>query len=129
MNARNDTGGFTLIERILAISLLAIGAISIFHSAFSYQDLSEMAHERNIAYFDLETVLEDIRSTPFDQIVDKYPDGATVPKFNGLHLNREQVTIEYRNPNRDPLIITATIRWRDNKGHPREESMFTARTR
>lgn len=126
--ARTDNG-FTLIELIISIALLAIGAMSIFHSCFSFGELGEMAHERNIAFFDLETALEDIRSTPFDQIVDRYPDGSRIAKFDSLHLQRERITVTYRNPDRDPLLITATIEWLDPKGRPRTESMHTARTR
>lgn len=126
---RSSRRGFSLIELIISIALLSIGAISIYHAIFSYLELSEMANDRNIAFFDLETALEDIRSTPFDRIVDTYPDGSTITKFDALHLKNESVVVRYRNPNRDPLVITATISWEDSKGRARSESMHTARTR
>lgn len=126
---RAQESGFTLIELIISIALLAIGAVSIYQSVFSFEELGEMAHDRNIAFFDLETALEDIRSTPFDSIVDKYPDGSQLDKFSNLHLKNERITVTYRNPNRDPLLITVTIQWRDSKNRVREESMHTARTR
>jgi len=129
MRFTKKSDGFTLIELILSIALLAVGAISIYQAVFSYTELSEMAHDRNLAFFDLETALEDIRSTPFDKIVEKYPDEEPIPKFDDLHLRNERITVTYRNPNRDPLVITATIEWQDRQGRSFSESMHTARTR
>ena len=126
---RNGNEGFTLIEVMVTITLLAVGAIAIYHSIASYHELSEMASERNIAFFDLETALEDIRSTPFDRIVDEFPDDQPIVKFNDLHLKDEQIVVRYVNPNRDPLVISAEITWTDSQGVSMTESMHTARTR
>jgi len=126
---RKKNKGFSLLELLIAIALLATGAISIHHAVASYLELSDLAHDRNIAFFDLETALEDIRSTPFEKIVERYPDAAEIPKFTALHLRNERIVVSYQNPAQDPLIITATISWEDSKGRAQSQSMFTARTR
>ncbi|MBI1850906.1 MAG: prepilin-type N-terminal cleavage/methylation domain-containing protein [Planctomycetes bacterium] len=127
--ARRRMGGFALIEVMISMAMLSIGALSIYQSVISYQDLSRLAHDRNIAYFDLETALEDLQSTPFANIVTKFPNNQRINKFEGLHLQRERITVHYTNPASDPLYVTLTVTWRDAKARNVSESLMTARTR
>ncbi len=126
---RAGSRGFALIEVMIAMAMLSIGAMSIYQGVVSYQDLSRLAHDRNVAYFDLETAVEDIQSTPFANITTRFPNNQRVNKFEGLHLNRERVTVHYSDPTADPLFITVTVTWRDIKARTVTESIMTARTR
>ena len=126
---RRSLRGFTLLEVVIAMALLSVGALSIYQAIISYQDLSRLAHERNIAYFDLETAIEDVQSTPFNNIVTRFPNNQRIPKFEALHLPRERIAVRYTNPAADPLYITVTVTWRDIKARLVSESLMTARTR
>jgi prepilin-type N-terminal cleavage/methylation domain-containing protein len=126
---RRRLGGFALIEVMISMAMLSIGALSIYQSVISYQDLSRLAHDRNIAYFDLETALEDIQSTPFANVVAKFPNDQRVTKFEGLHLQRERITVHYGDVAADPLYITLTVTWRDQKMRTLTETLETARTK
>jgi prepilin-type N-terminal cleavage/methylation domain-containing protein len=121
--------GFTLLEMVISMAVLSVGALSIYQSVLSYQDLSRLAHDRNVAIFDLETAVEDIQSTPFANIVSRFPHGQRIPKFESLHLPRERITVRYADPSADPLFITLTATWRDIKARTVSESVTTARTR
>jgi prepilin-type N-terminal cleavage/methylation domain-containing protein len=115
---RRARAGLTLVEVMIATTILAVGALVAFPTMLSFSDLSDAAREENVATHDLMTAVEDVMSTPFTQITSTYKAGAPIPRFDALHLGEESIVVTYDDPAADPLIITITASWRDRKGHP-----------
>jgi len=123
-------GGFTLLEVMIALAVLTVSLLGCYAMILSCVTLSHTSRETNIAMFDLEAALEQVISTPFDDIPIAFPDGEPVAEFNGLHLADELITISYVDPDAEPLEIAAAIAWTDHRGAgTRRLTLKTARTR
>src|SRR5262245_13108836 len=62
MRAARRRSGFGFIEVVIATALLAVGGLIVFPSMLSYTAVSRTAREENLANFDLQAALEDLRS-------------------------------------------------------------------
>jgi prepilin-type N-terminal cleavage/methylation domain-containing protein len=127
--SRKRVAGFTFIEVVIATVILAVAALVAFPTMLSFFELSDSAHEENVATHDLMAAVEDIHCTPFATITTAYPDGQLIPKYTRLHLRDEQISVQYENPAADPLIVAVTATWSDSKGRPRQETYRCVRTR
>ncbi len=121
--------GFTFVEMIVAMAVLATGALIAFPTMLSFFDLSRTARDENIATHDLSSAAEDLIATPFSQIVVSYPDGQPIPKFTDLHLNEQRVLVSYDDVAADPLVITLSATWSDHRGRDRREVFRCLRTK
>ena len=121
--------GFTFIEVVIAIVILAVAALVAFPTMLSFFELSDTAREENVATHDLMAAVEDILCTPFANVTTTYADGQPIPKYTRLHLRDEQIVVRYDDPTTDPLLVTVTATWSDSKGRPRQEIYRCVRTR
>lgn len=126
---RKRVAGFTFIEVVIATVILAVAALVAFPTMLSFFELSDSAHEENVATHDLMAAVEDIHCTPFALVTTTYPDGGVIAKYTRLHLRDEQITVAYDDPAADPLIVSVTATWSDSKGRPRQETYRCVRTR
>lgn len=112
-----NTRGFTLIELIIALSVIVpvlLGSIGLNVYVFR---MTETSRRAMVAVQDAHTVIERIRNvskTSLVQVVSTYPSGQTVSGFSNLP--SEQVTVTYPNASADPLAITVTVNWTDRQG-------------
>jgi prepilin-type N-terminal cleavage/methylation domain-containing protein len=127
--AARSAGGFTLTEVLIAATVLAISALVAFPTMLSFVALSDAARQKNVVTHDLSTAMEDVLSTPFNQVTATYADGAAIPKFERLHLTGQRIVVGYADPAADPLVITLTESWTDSHGRPMRETRRCARTR
>jgi len=127
--AARTKGGFTLVEVLIAATVLAISALVAFPTMLSFVALSDSARQKNVATHDLSTAMEDVMSTPFNQVTATYAPGAAIPKFDRLHLTGQRIVVAYADPAADPLVITLTATWTDSHGRPMRETRRCARTR
>jgi hypothetical protein len=125
---RSPTRGISLIEVLLATVVLATAALVAFPTLLSFFDLSSTAREENIATHDLRSAIEDLLATPFGDVVEFFPDGGAIAKYQDLHLADEQLVVTYADVDADPLEVTVTATWADHKGRPRQESYQFLRT-
>jgi len=121
--------GFTFIEVVIATVVLAVAALVAFPTMLSFFELSDTAREENVATHDLMASIEDILCTPFANVTTTYPDGQAIPKYTRLHLRDESLVVRYDDPAADPLLVTVTATWSDQKGRPRQEIYRCVRTR
>jgi prepilin-type N-terminal cleavage/methylation domain-containing protein len=122
-------GGLTLVELLVAVAVLVVVALVAFPTTISCVALSHAAREQSVANHDLSSAVEDLQCTPFSSVTTTYPSGAAIPKYGALHLRDERIVVDYADPNADPLVLTVTATWSDEKGRPRQEVYRCARTR
>jgi prepilin-type N-terminal cleavage/methylation domain-containing protein len=84
-------GGFSLLELMIAVALLAVGVLSAFYGQVSSLNLLRAARERNTAMSDLEACMETILAEPLADIPGAFPAGVSVPEFDGLNLDAQQL--------------------------------------
>ena len=114
---RARPGGFTLVEVMVALVVLAIMSLAASGMLFSSAAVSNNDTEFKTAMADLQAVMEAINGTPFDNIVTTYPNGQAVAAFDGLHLNDESLTVSYPNPAAtNPLQVDFKVTWKGQGG-------------
>ncbi|MBX7258320.1 MAG: prepilin-type N-terminal cleavage/methylation domain-containing protein [Candidatus Hydrogenedentes bacterium] len=116
-----DEEGVTLLELTIAIALFAIVMGATATSLVSYYVALDMQNQRHSAIKDCATILSnmrDVRNTNPDDFPDAitavWPDGTTIP--NAGTLPQETITVDYVNPNANPLEVTITCTWVDMRG-------------
>lgn len=128
-----NQAGFSLLELMIAVVLLAIGVLSAFYGQVSSLNLLRAARERNTIMSDLEACMETILSEPLTDIPGEFPPGVSVPAFDGLNLDSQQLVPTYPGfaggPVPEPLEILLTATWDDWRGRPQAIRLASVRTR
>ncbi len=118
-----DEEGVTLLELTIAMALFVIVMGATAQSLISYYVALDMQNQRHTAVRDCASILSNMRDvrtanpTNFpDAITTLWPDGVQVP--NAGTLTQEVVTVDYVDPNTNPLEVTVTSTWVDMRGRP-----------
>ena len=140
MGIAKRNGGFTFVEILCAIAVIATAAMAITYFYISSLNLSDANKEETIAMTHLANMVEAIKSTPvFSNIIVDFPNGDRVDvtvvgnKYGtivgGDILKNEHITVYYVNPTSDPLEITVGVSWQDKRGVSRTRYLVTKMTR
>jgi prepilin-type N-terminal cleavage/methylation domain-containing protein len=133
---RRRAGGFTLVELMIAITVLLVAVLGTFVSQLSSRDLIRTARETEVAMGDLEAAMERVLVFPPDQLpgpTGRFPDGSAIAEFEDLHLTNESIVVDYPGyaggavP--DPLSIVLTLTFNDFKGRQRVLRLASMKTR
>ncbi|MHC4376080.1 MAG: type IV pilus modification PilV family protein [Planctomycetota bacterium] len=133
---RGSSGGFTLLELMFALTIMAVGVMAAFMSQMGSMSLMRTAEEQEIILTDLQTCVEEMLSlNPEDLPLSssEYTDGESIAAYEELHLRDERIVATYPEftggdvP--DPLVIRLSASWTDFDGHPRSLDLVTAVTR
>jgi prepilin-type N-terminal cleavage/methylation domain-containing protein len=100
--------GFTLVEILLAIGILAFALCSILALYSACLVLTSTSKNINIATNGVLALTEEIRSTPFTQIINDYQD--LIFMVNDIPSSRGHVYIDDTNP--ELLSVTVSVCWR-----------------
>ena len=119
-----DSRGFTLLEVIIALGILlvgAVGALSLFSYGFRAITISKhITAATNIA----RARLEEIRNLPFEDITTVYPDGSVFPVENPSLPEGATWTVSYPDGTEaDPLRISLVVSWQEGDRTGRVELM------
>jgi hypothetical protein len=99
--------------------------------------LIQDSKSQTIANADLRSIIEEMKSTPFDSMSNVFPnavvDGPAIHRYNTITgsytLSNEHIIVTYPNVSADPLEILVTLTWQDMMGRARNLTMSTFKTR
>jgi prepilin-type N-terminal cleavage/methylation domain-containing protein len=126
-------GGFTLLELMIAISIMLIGVAAAFGGQVSTQSVIRQSRETQLALTQLETVAESvIAQVPQDLPEGQaFADGQPVDLPTETSLRNLQVVCTYPDfvagqPVPNPLEVVITATWTDFEGRARNLALATA---
>ncbi len=131
-----NSRGVLLAEILLAISAILVAGVWLLGAYGSAIGLSNAAQQSNIAMNDLKDMMEQIKSTSFNQLTTNFPDGVVnggnPDKYSavvgGYGLTNEQITVTHRpNTAADPKELVVQITWTDG-GRQYTKTLTTYRT-
>ncbi|MBL8860718.1 MAG: prepilin-type N-terminal cleavage/methylation domain-containing protein [Planctomycetes bacterium] len=129
-------GGFTLVELMIAITVLLVAVLGTFSSQLRARELIQTTRETAIATADLRAAMERILLRPIDQLPiagSAFADDQPIAQFEGLHLTDQRIVADYPGYTGgavpDPLPIVLTMTWTDPRGRPRTETLRSMKTR
>ena len=140
-NTRRSRGpqraGFSMLELMIAISLLLVALMAAMYSQASSMELVRTTRETETAMSDLQAAMEQILLNSPDQIPipgSTYAAGIPIAAYTDLHLRNERIVPTYPNYTGgvvvpDPLQIRLTLTWNDFKDRQRSMQIVTTRTR
>lgn len=128
--------GVTLVEIMIAISVLLIAVAGTTASQVSSNRLAATASETSAAMSDLQACMEQVMLVSLDELPiagSTFEDGVAIAAYDGLHLDGESIVATYPGyaggdvP--DPLEILLTITFQDHQGRTRSMRIASMKTR
>jgi hypothetical protein len=136
MGIRNNKA-MTLVEICVVcfVFIVVIGPLLACMTSLLY--LIDIARCESTAISDLGSIMERIRSTPFNNMLTSFPDSdMDGPMSNsysaiigGYTLANEHITVTYEDTSVDPLELRVTATWEDKNGRSYSTFMSTFKTR
>ncbi len=126
-------GGFTMIELMVAISVLLVAVLSTFSTQVTSLNLMNTSRETNTAVSELQTAMEDVVLLGVDSILSRYPADQSLPAYDDRALSAERIIPTYPGvaagvtPETLPIVLTIT--WNDFHGRPRSLVLRSMKTR
>ena len=133
----NNIRGMTLMEILVASFVVTIALGALLSGITSVVYLIDLSREQTKAVSDLNSMMEMMRSTPFDAMLVTFPngviDGPLTKRYptilGGYGLNNEHIIVTYPNENAEPLEMKVNLTWQDKRQHAQSASMSTFKTR
>jgi hypothetical protein len=127
------------VELLFAIVAVVLGGVWLL-SAYNYSlHLSEVAQQSNVALNDLRDMMERIKTTPFTQLANDFPNGVAnggAPDRYGVIINgavgvytltNEQITVTHSPTTAaDPREMIVVVTWM-NRGRQYQRQISTVR--
>ena len=137
MRTPRRAGGFTMVEMIVAITVLLIAVLSTSVAQIAALRLQDGAKETNVALADLESAMESVMAMSIDTIpIDgsRFEAGQPVAAYEGLHLRDQRIVTTYPGYTLggvvpDPLPIVMTTTWTDRRGAQRSAVLRGMKTK
>lgn len=122
---RRRRAGFSLLEVAITLAVLTVVSLSSLLAIVPVARQSRLNREVETANAEARTVLEKIQSAPFHNIPALYPDAVNIPIPTLLS---GSVTVDYADPNADPLFVQVTVAWTSRDGGAYSRTFITVRT-
>ena len=130
---RSARAGFTLVELVISAGVLLVVSLAGYSAQVRSNSLLDSSRTRAIAIADLESCMEDLLTSSTVLIPAAFPDGASIPNYEDLHLTNERITPTYPGLTGsnvpDPLQIVLTATWTTSTGHNHSLRLATATAR
>jgi Tfp pilus assembly protein PilV len=129
--------GVTLIEVLIATVILVFASLAIIQFYFSSLRFSELNKEEAIAQMHLTNIAEAVKCASFSELITDFPNGVSdgtagnsySALVGGYTLGQEQIVVSYVNSTSDPLEVTLSLNWEDQRGASLARYLVTKRTR
>lgn len=124
--AERRQAGFTVLELMVAISVLLVATLTALSSQVTSMNLMRTSRETNTAMSDLQAAMEQLLLVPAADLPEHgdFGEGLSITAFDGLHLAGERIVVTYPGYDGatvpDPLPIVLTLGWNDYAGRPRD---------
>ena len=119
---RSNLKGFSLIELMIAVAILAMAIFGIFHAySVSFMGMVD-ARDITVTTNYARKEMENLKNMSFDSLYIVFQESFTIPtstKFSGTK------TIEIWNSNVDLKKVTTVISWNDRNGNTKEVMLET----
>jgi prepilin-type N-terminal cleavage/methylation domain-containing protein len=106
--------GFSLMELIIAMSIMAIALLGLLATYISCFELAEIARNTTYALNSAQRMMEEIRDHNFSDIFNDYNN--TTFTVDGIPSGDSNGLVEVDNTNPDLLTVTITVCWRQKSG-------------
>ncbi|MEK7448520.1 MAG: hypothetical protein AAB019_03445 [Planctomycetota bacterium] len=126
LNDRFSQSGLTMVEVIVAMTLLTVGVVFILSVMVSALQQREVSRERDIAKNAAVAKLEEIKAYTFSSIYTTY--NQTYFNVSGLVKRTDKSDEGYsqvNNSNVNLLDVTVTIYWKSTTGKDEDMAMWT----
>ena len=129
--------GLTLLEVLMACVVLAVVALALYLSLASGLAVTRSTGDAATATFECEQAMEEVLTTPFDDLSTTYPQGQAIAAYDNRVLKQERIAVSYNDGGAlgaagsvtSPVEIALTVTWVDTQGAPRAYRLSTARAR
>jgi Tfp pilus assembly protein PilV len=129
--------GVSLIEILVATAIVVATTLAIIETFLVNLNASEMNKGNTIAMAHVTNMMERIKCTPFNNLINRFPNGVSdgpvgnsyADVVGGYVLNNEHIVVTYVNPAGDPLEIAVTLTWRYANNIDRSSCLVTKRAR
>ena len=129
---RQNIRGVSLLEVMIAVAIIAIGAIVLVAQLESSYKINNDTRETNKAMAHLEAAMEKVINTTFSNIITTYPQNGSVYLTEidcSDLLPSEHIVVTYADPDADPLEVRVTITWTSFNGRNKSRTLTTMVTR
>jgi hypothetical protein len=132
-----DNRGLTLVEILIAMFVFTLALAALLSSIVAVLYLIDLSKDFTVAYSDIRNMMEDIRTTPFANMLSLFPDGLVDgPVSNrysdlvgGYLLGNEHITVTYADVTSDPLEVKVILTWQDKHARTQTASASTFKAR
>jgi Tfp pilus assembly protein PilV len=129
--AHGGRRGTSLIEILIAMSVLAVALIAFLSLIISSNSLSSSSREGSIASYELQSAIEDTFAVTYDEFRTRYPNGYVFPAATYNTLRNENITLTRlaQDPGGSWIEYRVDINYTSHKGRPTRDSITTRRAR
>jgi hypothetical protein len=127
---RGDAG-LSLVEIMLALTILTVVMVMLFGSFLSGHVLSRVNKDKHRALMDTTALMEQMAMIPIGNLGTTFPHATDIPEFNDLHIPNQRVQVQYANgnPNARPLEFQVVSTWTTANRLPAQLSVQGVRAR
>ena len=131
MGRRRRRSGTSLIEVIIAMSVLTVALIAFLSLIFSANSLSASSREGSVAAYELQSAVEDTFAVSYDDFRTRYPDGYTFPAVTYNHLRNESLRLTRlaQDPAGSWIEYRIEISYTSHRGRVTRDTITTRRAR
>lgn len=133
---KENNKGLTLVEVLISILIFTFVLGALLNSLISALYLNNTAKEYTIATSHLRNMMEEIKVTPYVEMLSTFPDSLPDGPGNsyqsivgGYQLLEEHITVTYADVNSDPLEINVELIWHNTRGRNYNTALSTFKTR
>lgn len=131
-----EDSGVTLLELVIASSVLAIAFVLIMGGLISTSETNAISEDQALASAQAESVIEEIQGLPYEDLLAYQPPNLQTLGANStlqvvcLDKGGNQVTLPvdvdtFAGPLPNPTQVTVTVQWTDRRGRPFTSSVST----